>query len=203
MSPSVSRPDPNHITLEGLPALPVDYSRVVAFDPGTKNGTFCSIWENSWVYDSINGNFDVYFDELPLFPNGRVNYEDLHFLFQEELTQQRTLYVYEDVWVMPKQGVVSSAKFIEAYAAVRAYMTARAAEYSNGIVAYRPQEWKPLWKLENSSKSSSCESVLTEYPSLSPLLRRYSPKTGRKLKALNHNRAEAFLLALTACRMVD
>lgn len=164
--------------------------RVVAFDPGTASGTFCEVWHGNGSKDA-----EVMFYDLPLL-NGRIDYETL--VKDMPINDQAyTTYVIEDVWVMPKQGVVSSAKFIEAYAGVKALMAqAAACSWTNKLVGYRPQEWKKRWSLTNE-KQSSCTLMTTAYPSLKESLAQYSPKTGRQLKSLNHNRADAFLLAMT------
>jgi hypothetical protein len=167
------------------------WRRVVAFDPGTVGGVFCELFLH-------NGQVQARWDTLPLTSKGRVDYEILHILdCLDGLAYTR--FVIEDVWVMPKQGVVSSAKFIEAYAAVKALMAQRADAPTCELVGYRPQDWKKKWNL-TKEKQSSCTLTATAFPSLKDSLLQYSPKTGRKLKNLNHNRADAFLLAMTTLK---
>lgn len=168
-------------------------THLVSFDPGTTSGTFAFIDTN---YD---GTSDVVFRRLPLRENGRIDYAATVKLLESECYDYRTLYVIEDVWVMPKQGVSSSAKFIESYAAVRALFEQRARnDCTNDCVALRPQEWKKRWDL--ISKSSSCDLMLTEWPELRACLKLYSEKTGKERKGWNHNRADALLLARTAAQ---
>lgn len=161
---------------------------VLGFDPGTENGYFCLIRDGK-----------VSTRRIPLYVNGRTDYRALYSLMSE-LTGPETTIVIEEVWAYPGQGAVSTSKLVESYAAVRAM-----AEFlSTDIVTYHPKTWKKVWGLPGKKVDEKAAGKLVEvlFPDIAPIFQRMSRKVaGKKLKGLDQNACEAFLLALTPRRL--
>lgn len=93
-----------------------------------------------------------------------------------------SLVIIEDVWVMPKQGAVSGARLVAA-----AYLIAGICHgLSLRTVMVRPQKWKQLFALNKQPKDMSRARVLQLWPN----------QAGYFQRKKDHNRAEAFLLAM-------
>lgn len=158
---------------------------VLAFDPGTRGGAFFS-------YSNRN---DICAWERPkLNDNGRIDKEWMveYFRFHGECLPKgdKLLTIIEDVWVMPKQGASSSAKFIESYAV--AVGASLACDLHTVLV--NPRVWKKDLGLQKE-KDASVQLALQLFPWCEPSIRRVSEKTGRSLTGHNHDYAEALLLA--------
>lgn len=88
---------------------------------------------------------------------------------------------FENVSVMPKQGIASSGRFMRAVGSQESIIACL-----NVPIRYIvPQRWKKFYGLKGSDKERSRATALQRFPELGPMLTR----------KLDHGRAEAALLA--------
>jgi len=142
----------------------------IGIDPGLRSGAFASIdHQGSWRSCGDIATIGDRIDEIKL-------REDLRLAVPPG---EAAHIVIEDVWVMPKQGSVSSAGFMRAAGAIEAV----ASLTRWPVTLVRPQVWKRHHQLIKAPKSVDLAMARVMWPD-APL----------KL-VKHHGRADALLLA--------
>ena len=144
---------------------------LIGLDPGLRSAAWAAIDHNR----AFIGCGDVPAKE------DRIDVRRLHNIFMDAVPPGETaIIVIEDVWVMPKQGIVSSAGFMRAAGAIEA--TAMLTRWPVHFV--RPQAWKKHFGLIGEKKAGDLAMARLIWPD-APL----------KL-AKHHGMADSLLLAL-------
>jgi crossover junction endodeoxyribonuclease RuvC len=141
----------------------------LAIDPGLRSGAWAAI-DHDGAYLAC-GDIQTVGDRI----DARRLMDDLHAAVPAGDTAQ---IIIEDVWVMPKQGSVSSAGFMRATGAIEAV-----ASLMYPVTMVRPQAWKKHFGLIGEAKSGDLSLARVMWPT-APL----------KL-VKHHGRADALLLA--------
>ena len=143
----------------------------IGIDPGLRSGAFASIdHQGSWRSCGDIATIGDRIDAIKL-------REDLRLAVPPG---EAAHIVIEDVWVMPKQGSVSSAGFMRAAGAIEAV----ASLTRWPVTLVRPQVWKKHFSLIKEPKSSSLAMARSRWASADLRLSKH------------HGRAEALLMAL-------
>lgn len=143
---------------------------VVGIDPGLRSGAVAAIDYNR----SLVGCYDIPAKE------DRIDVRRFHNMLLDLIPpDESAVIVIEDVWVMPKQGIVSSAGFMRAAGSIEAVamLTRHPVHFA------KPQVWKKHHSLIGAPKAADLALARVLWP---------DAKLG---KVKDHGKADALLLA--------
>jgi crossover junction endodeoxyribonuclease RuvC len=149
--------------------------KIIGIDPGLSGAI--AVLENN----KVKNIFD-----MPVMAEGKKNKRQLNsaqlvVLLKENINDDETVVVVEQVNAMPGQGVTSMFNFGQTFGAIKGVCAA----LTLPIFFVRPAKWKKHFELINSSKDASRTKALEMYPNLSEQLS----------KKKDVNKSDAILIA--------
>ncbi len=149
--------------------------KIIGIDPGLSGAI--AVLENN----KVKNIFD-----MPVMAEGKKNKRQLNSaqlvkLLKENINDDETVVVVEQVNAMPGQGVTSMFNFGQTFGAIKGVCAA----LTLPIFFVRPAKWKKHFELINSSKDASRTKAIEMYPNLSEQLS----------KKKDVNKSDAILIA--------
>jgi crossover junction endodeoxyribonuclease RuvC len=149
--------------------------KIIGIDPGLSGAI--AVLENN----KVKNIFD-----MPVMAEGKKNKRQLNsaqlvVLLKENINDDETVVVVEQVNAMPGQGVTSMFNFGQTFGAIKGVCAA----LTLPIFFVRPAKWKKHFELINSSKDASRTKAIEMYPNLSEQLS----------KKKDVNKSDAILIA--------
>ena len=149
--------------------------KIIGIDPGLSGAI--AIFEDN----KVKNIFDI-----PVMTEGKKNKRQLNSaqlvkLLKENINDDETVVVVEQVNAMPGQGVTSMFNFGQTFGAIKGVCAA----LTLPIFFVRPAKWKKHFELINSSKDASRTKAIEMYPNLSEQLS----------KKKDVNKSDAILIA--------
>ena len=161
--------------------------KIVGIDPGVEP-TFCTIYQMKETPRLQEISFSEGFSgQIQM--AGKLRMQPIPAILTDWLRRAAPdLVVIEDVWVMPKQGLVSAARFM----AATYLMHGICHGLGISVVKVRPQAWKKYFNFKKG-KDESRVRALERYPQLVDVLKRKK----------DHNRADALFIALYGFEKIE
>jgi crossover junction endodeoxyribonuclease RuvC len=149
--------------------------KIIGIDPGLSGAI--AVLDNSKIEEIFN---------MPVMADGKKNKRQLNsaqlvVLLKENINDDETVVVVEQVNAMPGQGVTSMFNFGQTFGAIKGVCAA----LTLPIFFVRPAKWKKHFELINSSKDASRTKAIEMYPNLSEQLS----------KKKDVNKSDAILIA--------